>query len=177
MPYRTKSFEVKLDSPKAIMAFGIRMAVADWIRDEVARRIDTADSAGIDRQTAVQRFGLEFAGCARGYRLPRAIPPTLVQWAGFVEFNKGRGSYPTAAPHSIGSFGLDHVQSLPGDVVVVKLGGISFAGVAEGGLPGDICEVRVAWTPDGYMATVVAGRPDGDDVRLPVPQEPETQDA
>src|SRR5262245_5424296 len=177
MPYRTKSFEVKLESERAQIAFGLRAAVVDHIRGLIASKLNAAEDAGIDKQTAIQRFSLSYAGAARGYRLPRAVPANLVNWAGFVEYNRGRGSYPEAVPHSAGAFGWDSISELPGNVVLVKLGGISFAGVCEGGLPGDIAEVRVASTPDGYIATVVAGRPEGDDVALPVPQEPETQDA
>src|SRR5262245_61347866 len=146
MAYRTKTFEVKLESEKAQLSFGIRMAVVDYIRGEIRERLAKAADAGIDRQTVVQRFGLTFAGTARGYRLPRAIPSALVQWAGFVEYNEaGENGYPAAAPHSVGAFGASHVQELTGNVVVAKMGGLSFAGICEGGLPADICEVRIAW--------------------------------
>lgn len=180
MAIGVKTFEVRLDSDKQKLAFGLRVAVADWLRGELANRIANASSAGVDRQTAVQRFALTWAQVARGYRLPRAVPAALVNWTGYVEFNAEQEGFPKAVPHSIGHFGHDGLQELPGDVIIVKLGGISFAGVCAGGLPGDISEFRVAWTPDGYLATVVYGRPDNDSgIRTPVPVEgePEPQDA
>jgi hypothetical protein len=180
MAFKTKTFEVRLDSDKTKLAFGLRMAAADYIRSEIANKLGTAEDASIDRQTAMQKFSLLWANTARGFRLPRAIPAALVQWCGFVEFNNNHEGFPKAAPHSIGAFGYDSVQELPGDVVVIKLGGIAFTGVCPQGVPGDITETRVAWTPDGYIATIVYGRADDDSaIRQPVPVEgePEPSDA
>jgi len=178
MAVTTKTFEVALDNDRAAVAFGLRLAVVDYIRGQFRRKLDSAEDAGVDKTTAMQRFSLTYAGAARGYRLARAIPASLIQWAGYVEYNATVEWFPKAKTGTVGSFDKECVSTLPSNVALIKLGGISFAGVVDGALPSDIIEVRVGAEDGKYIATIVAGRPDdGSSLEVPTPTEPEHEPA
>lgn len=178
MAVTKKSFEVKLDNERAEIAFGLRIAITDYIRQRFKQKLAAAEDAGVDKVTAIQRFSLAYAGAARGFKLPRAIAPQLIQWAGYVEYNARMNWFPACPSGTVGTFDQEAASMLPGDVCLIKMGGVNFAGICEGGLPGDITEVRVGIEDGKYTATIVAGKPDdGSDTRVPVPEAPETQDA
>ena len=185
MAVTTKSFPVVVQSERKALAFDLRVAVVDWLRARIARKIDSAEDVGIDKQTAVQRFCLTYAGAAKASRLARGVPSGLVRWAAYAEFNKTLEWFPKAQQGTVGSFGKDALTILPNDAAMVQLGGIEFVGVLAGGVPEDLVEVRVSThgtdgrpLASGYLATLVIGRPDsGQGEGLPVPVEGELQDA
>ena len=174
MALTVKNFEVKLDRDASRIAFGMRIGVVDYIRGLFRAKIAGAEDAGVDKMTAMQKVSLEYAKAARGFRLPRAVSMQLVQWAGYVEFNAITEGYAPAPDNSVGTFDKDAVSGLPGDVVLVRMGGVNFAGVLAGGLPADIVEVRVAMVNGGYTCSVVHGSmPSGSGMPVPVPSEME----
>ena len=179
MALKTTVFEVALDNDRAEIAFGLRVAVVEYLRNRFRKKLAGAEDAGVDKMTAMQRFSLSYAGAARGYRLPKAIPASLVSWAGYVEYNDSVEWFPSAPRGTIGIFDKEAISTPPGNVALIKMGGVNFAGVFEGAIPSDVVEVRITVLDSGkYQATVVSGRPDdGSDMRVPMQSEPETQDA
>jgi hypothetical protein len=178
MAITTKTFEVSLDNERAGVAFGLRLAVVDYLRSCFKKKLDSAEDAGVDKTTAMQRFSLAYAGAARGYRLARAIPGSLVQWAGYVEYNAATEWFPKAGADTVGTFDKEALSTLPGSVALIKLGGVNFAGIFEGTMPADIIEIRVGIVDGKYMATVVSGRPDdGSRLDVPMPQDGELEPA
>jgi hypothetical protein len=179
MAMTSKVFPVEVDNERASLAFDMRAAVVDFLRSRVALALSRAEDAGIDKQTALRRFSLTFAGAAKGFRLPRTVPGSLVNWAAYAEINKTRADFPTVDDGDIGTFDKECVTTLPGDIMLVKMGGVTFAGVCPGGKPEDLFEVRIGKDEAGkYHAVFVCGRIDGDDrIGIPTPVEPEAQDA
>lgn len=185
MAITVKHFPVVVQSERKALAFDLRVNVVDWLRGRLGRKIATAEDAGIDKQTAVQRFCLNYAGAAKASRLARGIPSGLVRWAAYVEFNQSVDWFPKAPPGSVGTFDKDCLTILPNEVAMIQMGGVEFIGVLDGGKPSDLVEVRVS-THDangqpmsqGYMATLVIGKPDeGQATPMPVPADGELQDA
>ena len=128
--------------------------------------------------TAMQKVALTYAKAAKGSRLCRAVPPALVKWAGYVEYNSRHGWFPEALPNSIGTFDRDCIGVMPGNIKIIKLGGLIFIGTFEGNLPTDIIEVRISRAGALFICTIVHGRPDDDSrIELPEPVEPEGVDA
>lgn len=180
MPLTVKTFEVATDNEKAALAFDLRGAVLDFIRMRIAETLVRAEDADIDRQTAMRRFSMTYAGAAKGYRLPRAVPSGLVSWAGYVEYNAGREGFPAAPEGTVGTFSKDGVATLPGGLLLIKMGGVMFIGTGpEGGIPADLFETRIHKGTNGkYIATFVCGRLDnGGGADVPVPVDPEEVDA
>lgn len=178
MAVSSKTFTVGVDSDSAHLVFGIRAAAADFVRGYFRTKIEGAEDAGIDRMTAMQKGAITFAKAAKGSRLVRAIPPALVKWAGYVEYNARHHWFPAVEAQTIGTFDRDNISAMPGDVKVVKLGGLIFIGSFSGDIPTDIVEIRVTKVGGTYLCTIVHGRPDdGSDVALPEPVEPEGVDA
>jgi hypothetical protein len=159
--------------------------VTDWLRSRISRKMDTAEDVGIDKMTAVQRFCMNYAGAAKASRLARGVPAALVRWVSYVEYNSSLEWFPKAQQGTVGTFDKNCLTSLPNDVALIQMGGIEFVGVLQGGKPEDLMEVRVSThnsdgTPmaEGYMATLVIGRPDeGDGTGIPVPVDGELLDA
>lgn len=178
MAVKSKTFTVGVDSDAAHIVFGLRAAAADFIRAHFRAKIEGAEDAGIDRMTAMQKAALTYAKAAKGSRLVRAVPPALVKWAGYVEYNARHHWFPAVLAQTIGTFDRDNISAMPGDVKVVKLGGLMFIGSFSGDLPEDIIEMRVSKVGTSYLCTIVHGRPDdGDEVTMPEPVEPEGVDA
>jgi hypothetical protein len=179
MAYSSKTFEVALENEKAVLAFGLRLSVADFIRSYFRKGLDRAEDAEIDKPTALRRASLNYAAAARGYRLLRAVPATLVNWCGTMEMSRGQQGFIEAGARTLGTFDRSAVRSLPGGVILAKLGGIEFAGACESGVPNDLIETRVTLGDDGkYHCTLISGGPDsgyGADETDPV--EPEMEDA
>jgi len=179
MAVTSKTFDVTVNNERSALAFDMRGAMVDFLRDRIAQTLSRAEDASIDKQTALRRFSMTYAQAAKGYRLPRTVPASLVQWAAYVETNKDREGFPEARSGSVGTFDKEAVTVLPGNILLIKMGGVTFAGVQEGGVPEDLFEVRVSKTNEGgYAATFVTGRPDGNDPEgAPIPVEPEDVDA
>lgn len=178
MAVSINTFPVGVDSESAHIVFSLRAAAADVLRGLFKSKIEGAENAGIDRMTAMQKVALTYAKAAKGSRLCRAVPPALVKWAGYVEYNGRHAWFPEARPQTIGTFDRECISTMPGSVKVVKLGGLLFIGASEGNLPEDIIEVRVSRVGSSYLCTIVYGRPDDDsDIEVPDPVEPEGVDA
>lgn len=175
----SKVFPVDVENDTGHVVFGLRAAAADYLRSIFRQKIDAAEDAGIDKMTAMQKMALSYAKAATKSRLCRAVPAALVKWAGYVEYNKGLSWFPEARSACIGTFDKESISAMPGDVKLIKIGGLTFAGSFVGELPTDITEVRVAKVGNSYMATVVHGSPDdgGNDSLVPDPVEPEGVDA
>lgn len=178
MAVMINSFAVGVDSEAAHLVFGLRAGAADFLRGFFRQKIEGAEDAGIDRMTAMQKAAMVFAKAAKGSRLCRAVPPALVKWAGYVEYNSRHGWFPEALPNTIGTFDRECVSVMPNGVKLVKLGGLLFIGASEGNLPQDIIEVRISKVGSNYLCTIVYGRPDDDSrIETPEPVEPEGVDA
>lgn len=178
MAVSNKTFGVEADSEAAHVVFGLRAAAADYLRGMFREKIEGAEDAGVDRMTAMQKAALNYAKAAKGSRLCRAVPPALVKWAGYVEYNARHHWFPEVRSQTIGTFDRSNVAAMTGDVKLVKIGGLTFVGSFEGDLPQDIVEVRVSRVGQSYLCTLVHGRPDDDsDTLVPDPVEPEGVDA
>jgi hypothetical protein len=178
MTVTVKTFEVTVANERSALAFDLRGAVVDFIRRRISEGMARAEDAEIDRTTAMRRFALTYAAAAKGYRQVRTVPGSLLNWAGYVEYNKGREGFPQAVPSTVGTFDKDVVTVLPGNLMLIKMGGVTFAGTLESGKPDDLFEVRISPAARGYVATFVCGRVDGDDpLTIPQPVEPEGVDA
>lgn len=179
MAYQRITVPVVVPRPQDEIALGIRIALSDHLRGEIRRKLDGGIAAGVDAATIVQRFGLNYAQAATSYRLCRAVPAALVHWAAHVEYNATTEGYPVALPRSIGTFNRQVLTVLPGNTILVRIGGINLVGQSETLInAADVVEVRVVLVEDGYFAEIITGRND-DDFRFGtlVPQEPEHEDA
>lgn len=181
MALRTTTFEVMLESQRKALAFDLRTAVVDWLRLRIRQKFDTAEDAGVDKKTALQKFCLNYAGAAKASRLARGVPATLVRWASYVEYNNVMDWFPAAPPRCVGTFDKDSLTVLPSNVALIRMGGIEFVGTLEGGKPEELFEIRVGYDPDQpgkFLATLISGKPDdGQNMDTPEPAEPELQDA
>lgn len=180
MPLVTKTFDVTVSNERSALAYDMRGAMVDFLRGRIAQTLLRAEDAEIDKQTALRRFSMTYAQASKGYKLPRTVPASLVRWAAYVEVNQDREGFPVAPNGTIGTFDKESVTSLPGNIVLIRMGGVTFAGVLEGGVPEDLFEVRVGKSPTtgGYVATLLTGRPDGEDPSGATdPVEPEDVDA
>jgi len=177
--YTRTTFPVEISKPQDAIALGMRIALTDYIRAEFRRSLDGGAVAGVDRHTVAQRFGLLYAQAAASYRLCRAVPAAMVQWACHVEFNAGDAEYPTALPRSVGTFNRDVVTCLPGGTVLIRMGGVNLVGIAETPVnAAEIAEVRVFAVDRSFSAEIITGRADNDS-RIPttVPADFEREDA
>jgi hypothetical protein len=182
MAVRIMNFELTVDNERSALAFDMRAAMVDFIRARINETLARAEDADIDKETALRRFSMNYAGAAKGYRLVRSVPSALVSWAAYAEVNKRREGFPAAMPGTVATFNKDSVTMLPGDLLMIKMGGVMFIGQLAGGIPEDLYEVRVHKQDDQrggkYIATFIVGRPDGDDpIGTPVPVEGENIDA
>jgi hypothetical protein len=178
MPVRVLSFEASVDNERAALAFDMRATLVDFLRKRIKDTISRAEDVEIDRDTALRRFSLTYAGTAKAYRLPRTVPASLVSWCAYAEVNSGRDGFPPAMPGTVATFSKEAVTSLPGNLLLVKLGGVMFVGPHEGGVPEDLFELRVRRGDEGkYWVTMICGRMDGDNrAEMPEPVEPEPED-
>lgn len=180
MAITSKTFEVEPANERAAFAFDLRAHVVDFVRGRIAEALKRAEDAEVDRTTALRRFSLLYAGAAKGYRQVRTVPGSLLNWAAYVTVNDSREGFNRANASTVGTFDKESVQPLPGNVKLIRLGGISFAGVLDGDIAEDLFEVRITKRHDDgkYVATLLFGRPDGEDpVGMPQPVEPEGVDA
>lgn len=178
MPVRIMTFELTVDNERSALAFDMRAAMIDFIRGRITEVLARAEDADVDKQTALRRFSLTYAGTAKGFRLVRAVPANLVQWAAYAEVNKRREGFPAAKAGTVATFNKDVVTMLPGSLLLIKMGGVMFVGNHAGGIPDDLFEVRVHKEGDKYLATFICGRPDSDDPEgVPVPVDGENVDA
>jgi hypothetical protein len=182
MAITSKTFPVAPANERHALAFDLRANVVDFVRNRVSEALKRAEDAEVDRQTALRRFSLLWAGAAKGYRQVRTVPGSLLNWAAYVTVNDSREGFNRANASTVGTFDKETLQSLENGVKIIRLGGISFAGVLEGDLPEDLYEIRITkrhdLTHNPYVATLLFGRPDGDSPEgIPQPVEPETQDA
>ena len=179
MAYTRTTFPVQISKPQDEIALGMRIALTDYIRAEFRRSLDGGAVAGVDRHTVAQRFGLLYAQAAASYRLCRAVPAAMVQWAAHVEFNIGDAEYPTALPRSVGTFNRDVVTCLPGGTVLIRMGGVNLVGIAETPISvAEIAEVRVFAVDRTFSAEIITGRSDNDSrFGVTVPADFEREDA
>jgi hypothetical protein len=179
MAVSSKTFAVNVENDSGHMVFGLRAAAADYLRSVFRQKLDSAEDAGINKMTAMQKAAMSYAKAATKSRLCRAVPAALVKWAGYVEYNRNLSWFPEARDVSVGTFDRECISAMPGDVKLVKIGGLTFVGSFEGDLPSDITEVRVAKVGSMYLTTVVHGTQDDgdDDALVPDPVEPEGVDA
>ena len=113
MAVKSKTFTVGVDSDADHIVFGLRAAAADFIRAHFRAKIEGAEDAGIDRMTAMQKGAITFAKAAKGSRLVRAVPPALVKWAGYVEYNARHHWFPAVEAQTIGTFNHRHPMPKP----------------------------------------------------------------
>ena len=179
MAYTRTTFAVQISKPQDEIALGMRIALTDYIRAEFRRSLDGGAVAGVDPHTVAQRFGLLYAQAAASYRLCRAVPAAMVQWACHVEFNSGDAEYPAALPRSVGTFNRDVVTCLPGGTVLIRMGGVNLVGIAETPISvAEIAEVRVFAVDRTFSAEIITGRSDNDSrFGVTVPADFEREDA
>lgn len=178
MGFQSKTFDVGLDSEASMITFGARVAMADYVRSYFRKKIEGAEDAGVDRMTAMQRASLDWGKAARGSRMVRSIPASLVQWAGYAEYNTNFPWFIRPLNGSIGTFDKGALVGMPGNVKMIQLGGLTFVGLLDMAIPSDLYEVRVTKFPDLVQATILWGRPDNDSrLEVPEPVEPEGVDA
>lgn len=163
MTYVVHTFPVAAARPQDEIALGLRAAVTDFVRAGFRRRIDGGLAAGVDKDTACQRYGLLYAKAAQSYRMCRAIPAALVQWAGRVEWLAHDEGYPVPTPGTIGTTNGETITVMPGRIVLIRLGGINLTGLAATDIPAhEIVEVRirsvVGENGTTYFAEIVTGR-------------------
>jgi len=178
MTIKIVNFEVSAGNDAAELAFGLRIVVINYLREQFASKLAGAEDAGVDKVTALRKFSLTYAKAAKGYRLPRAILPSQVQWAGYAEYHKGRDGFPAPALNTAGTFDREALRALPGGVILVRLGGVEFVGTTTEPIANDVFEIRIAKTGRTYLCSLLSGRfDDGSAVAIDVPSAPETIDA
>lgn len=179
MTLSVKTFVAEVDNERAALAFDMRATLVDFIRGRIKETIRRAEDAEIDRNTALRRFAMTYAGTAKAYRLPRTVPASLVSWCSYATVNDGRDGFPSAPMGTVATFSKESLTRLPSNLMLVKLGGVMFVGPYPDGIPEDLHEVRVRRQDDGkYEVSLITGRPgSGDGAEAPEPVEPETEDA
>ena len=178
MAYQRTTVPVLTTRSQDEIALGVRIALTDYARGEIRRKLDGGKVAGVDAATIIQRFGLGYAQAAASNRLCRAVPASLVQWAAHVEYNATTEGYPAALPRSIGTFNRAVLTVLPSNTILVRIGGINLVGQSETAINmAEVAEIRAHNNGDAYYVEIITGRSDGDRFGLLLPQEPETEDA
>jgi len=178
MALKRLTFEVGLDSGPSMIIFDARIAMANYLRDYFRSKIEGARNAGVDRTTAMQRASLDWGVAARESRMIRSIPVGLVQWASYAEFNAHLDWFIQPPTDTLGTFDRKAVVAMPGNVRLIRMGGLTFCGVCFEALPADVLEVRVWRGVTANYCTIISGRPDNDDrAEATEPVEPEGADA
>ena len=169
MAYQRTTVPVLTTRSQDEIALGVRIALTDYARGEIRRKLDGGAAAGVDAATIIQRFGLGYA---------RAAAASLVQWAAHVEYNATTEGYPAALPRSIGTFNRAVLTVLPSNTILVRIGSINLVGQSETTInAAEVAEIRAHNNGDAYYVEIITGRSDGDRFGLLLPQEPETEDA
>jgi hypothetical protein len=170
-----QTLEVSLESEKCALAFDLKTCAADWLRRRIRQKIDTAEEAGIEKRTAIQRFCFNYAGAAKSSRLARAIPAGLVRWAAYVEYNATKEWFPKADLRSLGTFDKDRLRVLPHNFLLLRLGSVRFVGPCSDGVPNDLFEIRVGYgAGEKFICTLLSGIPNDEENRERGQPRPET---
>jgi hypothetical protein len=191
MTYRIVSFPVQLSRDIDGLILGARMAVADVMRCEARKALDSAVSAGVDLYSAGQRLTFLWANSARASKLLRNVPPSLAQWAFRsvgIRRDQPDAGYVEAGDGAVGIFGPRWLQAMPGGMMMVKAGGVNAVGSLPEGTTinlREVFEVRIQATPSdggtvtGHVCEIVLSdyRGGGADETDPVDSDMEREDA
>jgi hypothetical protein len=178
MAYTVHRFPVKFARPHDEINLALRIATAFEFRSAFRSKFAAGVAAGADKDMISQKFTFVLQAARKASRLTRAVPFSLLQWAGFVEYHRDAEEYPQPIDESIGSFNTSSLVSMPGGVYMVEFGGISLVGNYTGAVnQGEISEIRLERLgdprggTDTYNAVIVCGRPEsGPREALPEPQ-------
>jgi len=185
MAYSVIRFPVQCATAHDEVNLALRIAIAYELRTAFRKKIKDAVDAGVDKDSACTKLGFVLSQARKASRLFRQVPPTLLQWSGFVEYHRDDAQYPRPLDETVGSFYAGGITALPANVTLIDIGGIQLVGTAPASINvADIAEVRIERTQeaatgnDVFHAILVTGRPDsGPREALPVPQPTEEIDA
>lgn len=192
MSFRTITFPITLARPIDRMILGSRMAVADVLRREARDAVTRASDAGVDALTVGRNLVMQYMAASRASRFLRGFPAAVARWCFQVEQHARQfetDGYPAAAALSVGGYGIEWISSMPGNMVLIRAGGINASGALPEGaqlVMHEVREVRLTETRDldgapAYQCTVIMSSDTGpremseDPVDLQPVLEPEDQ--
>lgn len=184
MTYKSFTFPIEMGKPTDAMTLHMRVAVCDAMRAEAKARFAGATMAGVEQMTVIQKLSFVWAATAKASRMVRSIPVPMFQWAVMAEARATAPEaatlgYPEAKPRSTGSLNRDVLSTLPGNVVVIRAGGVNATGLAPEGLDlQNFVELRMTIIDSTqFEATVITNDNQGEREQSLVPADGELQDA
>ena len=160
MSFRSVTFPITLARPIDRMILGARMAVADILRREARDAVSRASDAGVDGLSVGRNLVMQYMTACRASRFLRGFPGAVARWCFQVEQHAPQFAsegYPVAPALSVGGYGMEWISSMPGNMVLIRAGGINASGALPEGatlVMHEVREVRLTETRDLDGATV-----------------------